>query len=106
MQTVLLWLVALGPIIIPLARRVFIALGFGAATFTGISVLWSNLETLIWENLGASSSSILTILGMARVDDAMKVLLSAGSTVLLLKGLNAATGALSRTRNTGAFTNV
>jgi len=108
MQAVLLWFAALGPVIIPIVVRVVTALGFGVATYTGISVLWDSIEAEIWANLSSTSSSILTILGMARVDDAMKVLLSAGATVLLLKGLNTALGSISKWRagGPGAFSNV
>lgn len=100
---------AVGASILPLAIRVLAGVGIGVATYTGISAVWDNAQAGIWSNLGATSGSILTILGMARVDDAIKVVLSAGSTILLLKGFSAATGAITKWRagpNPGAFSNV
>jgi len=109
MQAVLLWLAALAPVVIPIVVRIATALGFTVATYTGLQVLWGSLESAIWASLGSGSASVLTILGMARIDDAMQVMLSAGATILLLKGMNAASGALSKWRagpNPGAFNNV
>jgi Protein of unknown function (DUF2523) len=100
---------AIGASILPLVIRVIAGLGIGVATYTGISAVWDNAQAGIWTNLGGASASVLTILGMARVDDAIKVVLSAGSTILLLKGFSAATGIVTKWRagpNPGAFSNV
>lgn len=109
MPLVLAWLVALGPVIVPLVLRALWALGFGVVSYVGISTMWDSIQADIWGNLGNTSASILTIIGLARVDDAIQVILSAASAVLLLKGLNLATGAISRFRmggNPSAFENV
>jgi len=97
MALILAWLAALGPVVLPLARRVLFGLGFSAVAFTGIDAIWTSVQTQVWANLGASSASVLSILGMARVDDAIKVVLSAGSAVLVWKGLNAS-GIITRWR--------
>lgn len=89
MALILAWLAALGPVVLPLVRRVLFGLGIGAVAFAGIDALWTQVQTEIWSNLGATSASVLAILGMARIDDAIKVVLSAGSAVLVWKGLNA-----------------
>jgi len=109
MPVVLMWLAALAPTIIPLAFRLLAGIGIAAATYTGINTLWQAAQDQIWANLGATNASILTVIGMARIDDGIKVILSAGATVLILKGLSAATGAITRWRmgpNPGAFSNV
>ena len=96
MPAVLAWLAALGPVVVPLARRVLLALGLSVATYTGIGALWTNIQESIWTSLGGASASILTVLGLARVDDGIKVVLSAGSAVLVLRGLNMASGTFRR----------
>jgi len=83
-------LVGTGAIIIPLARRVLLGVGFGLVAYIGIGALWDSIQSNIASYLGGVSSSILTILGIARVDDAIQVVLSAGSAKLALRGLNAA----------------
>jgi len=90
-------LAALAPVILPLARRVAWGLGFGVVAYAGIGALWTEIQSQIWSNLGGTSASILTILGMARVDDGLQVILSAGSAKLLYNGLNAA-GIINRPR--------
>lgn len=97
MALILAWLAALGPVVLPLVRRVLFGLGIGAVAFSGIDALWSSVQSEIWSNLGSTSASVLAVLGMARVDDAIKVVLSAGSAVMVWKGLNAA-GVITRWR--------
>jgi Protein of unknown function (DUF2523) len=102
-------LAVLAPTIVPLAVRLLVGVGVGVATYTGVTVLWQTVQDNIWSSLGATNVSVLTIIGMARVDDAIKLVLSAGTTLLLLRGISAATGAVSRWRagpNPGAFSNV
>jgi len=82
--------VGAGAIAIPLARRILFGLGFGLVTYIGIGALWDSFEANIISSLSTLSTSIVTILAMARVDDAIKVVLSAGSAKLALRGLNAA----------------
>jgi len=87
------WVAALigaGPIIVPLARRLLVGIGFGLVTFLGVSTLWSNLQANILSNMGSTSASIATILALARVDDAIVLIMSAGTSLLALRGLNQA----------------
>jgi len=97
MPAILAWLAALGPVVVPLVRRAAWGLGFGVVAYAGIGALWTEIQSQIWGNLGDASASILTILGMARVDDGIQVVLSAGSAKLLYNGLNAA-GVINRPR--------
>jgi len=89
MATILAWLAALGPVLLPLVRRVLIGLGISSVSYVGIDAIWTTVQTEVWNTFGQSSASVLAILGMARIDDAIKVVLSAGSAVLVWKGLNA-----------------
>jgi len=84
--------------IVPLAVRLLIGIGFATVTYVGIGAAWDAAKAAIWSNLGSAGSSVLTIIIMARVDDAIQVVLSAAGSLLLIKGLNAATGAITRGR--------
>jgi len=84
-------------IAVPLVVRILTAIGLSVVTYVGVNALWETAQAQIWSALGGVSANILTILVMARVDDAMMLVFSAGSAKLVLKGLNAA-GAFSRVR--------
>jgi len=84
---------AAAAIAIPLLRRALVAIGFGLVAYVGVGLLWDAIQDNITANLGQASSSILAILGLARVDDAIQVVFSAITAKLALRGLNAA-GAL------------
>lgn len=77
-------------IAVSLVTRVLLTLGFGVATYYGIGALFGEAETFIWSNFGNTTNSIVTVLGMARVDDFIKVILSAYLATLQLRGLTAA----------------
>jgi len=95
MPAILAFLSALGAVIVPLAIRVMVGLGFAAVVYTGVGAAWDWFGTNIASTLGAVSASVVSILAMARVDDAIQIVLSAGSAKLALRGLTAA-GALKR----------
>mgnify|MGYP001318987389 FL=1 len=87
-----LW-AGLAAIIVPLAVRVVVGLGLAVVTYLGVSALLDNATSQLYSYLGGVSSSVLVIIGMARVDDFIAVILSALSAKLIVKGLTQA-GAL------------
>lgn len=89
---------ALSATIIPLAVRLLVGIGFAAVTFVGIGAAWDAAQAAIWSNLGGVSADVLTIVQMARIDDAIQVVLSAATARLLYAGLNAATGGITKGR--------
>ncbi len=89
---------ALATVIVPLAVRLLVGIGVASVTYLGVGELWDTAQAAVATNLNATSESILIILGMARVDDAIQIVLSAGGAVLFFKGLNAATGAITRAK--------
>lgn len=86
----------LASVIIPLAVRLLVGIGFYTVTFVGIGAAWDAAKAAIATNLGGTSESIIAILAMARIDDGIQVVLSAGGAVLLAKGLNTVTGGITR----------
>lgn len=90
-------LIGLGPIVLPLARRVLFGLGFGLVTYVGLGAIWDGVRDQVFSNLGGVSANIATLLAMAKVDQAIKVVMSAAGIKLGFMGLNAA-GNLVRAR--------
>lgn len=93
----LLTLVGLGPIVLPLARRVLFGLGFGLVTYVGVGAIWDGVRDQVFAYLGAVPSNIAALLALAKVDQAIKVVMSAAGIKLGFMGLNAA-GNLVRAR--------
>jgi len=89
---------ALGATIIPMAIRLLAGIGVAVITYEFVGPMWDDMVEQITTNLGLADASIKVILVMARVDDAIAVVLSFGFSLLVMKGLNAITGTVSRAR--------
>lgn len=100
MSRITAWLLGLLPVLTPLAINILVGLGFAAVTYAGIGAFWDSVKGNIASYFGDLPGSVMTILFMARIDDAITLVLSAGTAKLALKGLTAA-GALKRIYWTG-----
>lgn len=67
--------------------RVLLTLGFSTVAYYGIGELMAEMETYVFSYFGGTSSNILEILALARIDDALRVVFSALSAVLAIKGV-------------------
>jgi hypothetical protein len=95
-----LWLASLlglGPIVLPLVKRVIFGLGFGLVTYMAVGALLDTIHDLVIAKLGEATGQILAILGLAKVDVAISIIFSALGIKLGFMGLNAA-GNLVRAR--------
>lgn len=72
---------------VSLVTRVLLSLGFAVVTFYGIGQFFASAEAFVWSNFGQTTNSVLTVLAMARVDDFIKLILSAYGAVLALRGV-------------------
>lgn len=90
----LVWIVAsfIFHVIVPLVIKVIKGLGVGAVLYVGINIIMGEAEAYITANLGATSADLRGLLGLAKVDIAINILLSAISTRLVLSGVNSITG--------------
>lgn len=95
---------AFSAIAAPIAVKALIGVGFAAVTYTGVNALWESVQADIVANLSSGASSIITLLSIARVDDALVVIMSAMSAKLVLRGLSAA-GAFTKLEFRRAFGN-
>lgn len=97
LPAVLAGIAALSPVVLPLARRVLFGLGFGLVTYGGMTALLNGVEGQVQGYLGQTSASILALLGLAKVDQAITMVFAAFGIKLGFMGLNAA-GNLVRPR--------
>lgn len=67
--------------------RVLLTLGFSTFAYYGIGELMADAEDFVFSYMGSTSSNIINILVMARVDDAIRVVFSALAAVLTIKGV-------------------
>lgn len=101
MPLVLAWIASFAIAWGPLLVRGLTVLGVGFVVLTGVTAGLGELKTAMWSNLGATSSSILTILTIAKVDEGIAIILSAVTTGLAWKGVNMVSGSLRRFGSVG-----
>lgn len=75
--------------------RITAALGIGVVTYTAVGPLMDQAEAAIISNFGGMSSSMLGVLALGRVDDAISVVISGCVVRLGMMGMTAA-GSISR----------
>lgn len=95
MGAILRMLAALGFGIVPLARRVLAGVGFTFVIYKGLDAVISAASAQMWAYLGSLPSSIMVILGLARIDDALTLILSAVAAKMVYQGVS---GAITRGR--------
>lgn len=74
----------------PVVKFVLKMLGFGFVTYFGINLLLSEVQSYLISSFGQSGVAVQQILGLAKIDVAISIYLSAVSTRLILTGLNRA----------------
>lgn len=79
-------------IVVPLVVKVIKGLGVGAVVYVGINIVMGEAESYITSQLGQTAADLRGLLGLAKVDIAINILLSAVSTRLILSGVSALSG--------------
>jgi len=74
MGSVAVWLAALLP---SLVARVLAALGMGVITFTGFSIAWDSVRSIIVSNFSGMPSDIMALAGLAGVGQGLGIVLGA-----------------------------
>ncbi|MCP1602683.1 DUF2523 domain-containing protein [Pseudomonas citronellolis] len=72
----------------PLVKSVLRAIGFGFVTYVGINLLIESVRSYITSQMGQAGLAIQQVLGLAKVDVAIGIVLSAVITRAVLAGLN------------------
>lgn len=79
-------------VVVPLAVKVLKALGIGFVAYVGINAVMSEADSYITGQLGQVAADMRGLLGLAKVDVAINILLSAITTRLTLSGVSALNG--------------
>ncbi|WP_043311466.1 DUF2523 domain-containing protein [Pseudomonas sp. ML96] len=82
----------LSAIVGPLVAKVLTSLGIGAVSYIGITVLLAGVKTYLIGEITGLPGEILAILGLAKVDVAVNIVLSAVAARAALSGVNLSTG--------------
>lgn len=85
----------LGTIISGLVFRALASLGFAYMSYVGIGQLIDSVDGHIQGLFGALPSSVAAILGMAKVDVAINIMIAAVIARLLLAGMDKVTGTIT-----------
>jgi hypothetical protein len=85
----------LGSIVAGLAFRILASLGFAYVTYQGINFLINNTKSYIVGLFSSLPPEIAAILGMAKVDIAVNIIIAAVIARLMLSGLSQATGTIT-----------
>jgi hypothetical protein len=84
-------LVFLAPLLTSLFFQLLLAVGVGVATYAGISTALTSLHSFFTSQYGGLPANVVAILGLARVDQAANLLLSAVTMRFTLAGLTSGT---------------
>ncbi|MBB6342051.1 exosortase/archaeosortase [Pseudomonas fluvialis] len=78
-------------IIGPLIRLVFRVIGLGFVTYFGFNALITVAQDYMISNMGQAGTAIQQILGLAKIDIAINIMLAAVTTRFIIAGINKAT---------------
>lgn len=79
-------------IAIPIVKYVLRAIGFGFVTYVGINMIIDQAKNYIISEIGGAGSTILSILGLMKIDVAINLMLAAVTTRFILSGFDKASG--------------
>lgn len=80
----------------PLVSKVLAGLGIGAVSYIGINLLLDQVKTQIIVQFGNAGGDTLMLLGLAKVDIAVNIVLSAVTARAVYSGMSAASGTIKR----------
>jgi hypothetical protein len=73
----------------PLVSKVLIGLGIGAVSYTGINLMLVQVKSFMISQLGGAGADTLALMGLAKVDVAINIVLAAVTARALLAGMSA-----------------
>lgn len=78
---------ALSGVLGSLVGQVLVALGIGYVSYSGIDVILNYGKTLILDNLNATGTSIVGVLGLLKVGTAINIMFSAVAAKMTIAGV-------------------
>ncbi|ELB1511291.1 MULTISPECIES: DUF2523 family protein [Vibrio harveyi group] len=82
-------------LITAIVTRAAVSLGFGTATFFGVDMVFDSVISKLSSSLSGLPAEIVMMIGLVGIDDALNIMLSAGFTLFVFKGLTAVAGRAS-----------
>lgn len=73
-----------------IATRVAIAIGFGTASYVGLSSVFDSVLSELSSITSLLPPQVISMIGLIGIPDGINIMLSAGSALLVFKGMNAA----------------
>lgn len=86
----------LSTILGPLVAKVLAGLGLGAVSYVGINLLLDQVKSQVISQFGNAGSDTLMLLGLAKVDIAVNIVLAAVTARAVYSGMSAASGSIKR----------
>lgn len=83
-------------VLAPLVTKVLTALGIGAFSYVGINLMLDQVKSHVISSFGGAGSDTLMLLGLAKVDIAINIVLSAVTARAVFSGMNAANGSIKK----------
>ncbi|WP_137885734.1 DUF2523 domain-containing protein [Pseudomonas sp. 2FE] len=80
----------------PLVVKVLTSLGIGAVSYVGINMLLDQVKSYVVSSFGGAGADTLALLGLAKVDIAVNIVLSAVTARAVYAGMNAASGTIKK----------
>jgi len=87
-------------IIGPLVSKVLTGLGLGAISYVGINLLLDQVKDYVISSFGGAAADTLLLLGLAKVDVAINIVLSAVTARAVYAGMSAASGSITKIGST------
>lgn len=85
----------------PLISKVLTGLGIGAVSYVGINLMLEQVKDYIVSSFGGVGSDTLMLLGLAKVDISINIVLAAVTARAVYSGMSKATGSISKIGNLG-----
>lgn len=90
----------LSTILGPLVSKVLTGLGLGTVSYIGINILLAQVKSHMISTLGGAGSDTLSLLGLAKVDVAINIMLAAVTARAVYAGMSKASGSISKIGST------
>ena len=79
-------------VVVPLVRYLLKAFGIGAVTFTGLTVLTSQIKSYVLEQFAGLPSDVVMLIGLMKIDVGFNMILSAVLARAIRSGMNSSSG--------------
>lgn len=87
-------------VLTPLVTKVLTGLGLGAVSYVGINLLLAQVKSYMITTLGGAGADTLALLGLAKVDVSINIVLAAVTARAVYAGMSKASGTISKIGST------